>query len=197
MKTDFGVCSSGTGFDGEGSALVGFFDFDSIEGEPGSLADAAGISLEAAAAAIKWLNARDRANHLAIAADFLSRVFSQIIPESGPIHLDLLGTKILSLYFLLGRGGGLTALASRSGKSKQLLSHHARLIEDLLVYHGAQQKRVTSRETYAAAARNSWAALSPEERRLRRAGYKKEAASSLPEAADDDARPGASSFSGC
>ena len=181
MKTDFGVCSSGTGFDGEGRALVGFFDFDSIEGEPGSLADAAGIPLEAAAAAIKWLNARDRANHLAIAADFLSRVFSQIIPESGRIDLDLLGTKILSLYFLLGRGGGLTALASRSGKSKQLLSHHARLIEDLLVYHGVQQKRVSARESYAAAARNSWAGLTPEERRLRRAGYKKEAASSLPE----------------
>jgi hypothetical protein len=107
-----------------------------------------------------------------LAADMLSRLLAEFIPESGPIRLDLLGQKILALHFLLNRNGTatLTSLAGRAGISKQLLDYTTNKIADQFNFHGFGQKTAKSRASYSAAARASWAALTPEQRRSRRRG---------------------------
>jgi len=100
----------------------------------------------------------------------------------------MVGTKIVALFWLLGgQGESLVSIAKRIGKSKQLLSVHARGMENLLDFHGFQQKRMSAREIYSKSAANHWAKLSPEERSKRRRGEwsKSKTASSLPEAVSD------------
>jgi hypothetical protein len=165
------------------------FDFSALEGDLGELADHAGISLEAAALAREWQLSQDKLDHLKIAAGFLSRVLSQIIPRPPKIiNADTVGTKIVALFWLLGgQGEALVSIAKRIRKSKQLLSIHARTMENLLQFHGCQQKRISARESYAKSAANHWAKLSPEERSRRRRGEwtKSKTASSRPEAVSD------------
>ena len=118
-----------------------------------------------------------------LAADMLAKITAEIIPAEGPIHLELIGAKFVALHFLLNRNGTatMTGIAERAGISKQLLSHHANRLGEKLRFHGQNQKRAECRATYAQAARERWAALTPEQRIARRHG--KQAAQSAPPAA--------------
>jgi hypothetical protein len=178
-----------SGDDGDELVPVCQFDFSELDGELGALADYAGISLDAASRCRQWQLDHDKLEHLRIAADFLSRVLAQIIPSNpSPIDADLVGTKLAALFWLLGgRGESLVSIAKRLGKSKQLVSFHARTVEDLLQFHGIQQKKISARDSYSKAARNHWAQLTPEERSQRRLGEwtKNKTASSFPEAVSD------------
>lgn len=119
---------------------------------------------------------------LELAADLLVKIFADIIPQSGKIRLDLVGQKFLALHYLINRSNTqtLTSMAERAGVSKQLFDHHIQLLGDKFNFHGYGQKRESARAVYAEAARERWAALTPEERRQRRAG---KAAQSTPPAA--------------
>jgi hypothetical protein len=109
---------------------------------------------------------------LEIAADMLAKILASIVPVEGKIDLALVGQKIVAVYFLMNRNGGatLTATAGRAGVSKQLLDHHVNKLGRELNFHGQNQKRAECRATYSQAARERWAALTPEQRRARRRG---------------------------
>jgi hypothetical protein len=108
-----------------------------------------------------------------VAADRLAKFFSHLLPKAPAvkINLQILGLRVLGARYLLNRDGvTLTELAKRAGVSKQLLDHHARKVENELNFHGWGQKSVAARTIYSEACRARWAALSPEERKARRAG---------------------------
>jgi hypothetical protein len=119
---------------------------------------------------------------LDIAADLLAKLLASIVPVEGKIDLALVGQKIVAVNFLLNRSGAetMTSIASRAGVSKQILSHHANRIGEKLHFHGANQKSIKCRAIFSEATRQRWAALTPEERKKRRAG---KAAQSAPPAA--------------
>ena len=107
------------------------------------------------------------------AADRLAKFFSHLLPKppAVKINLQILGLRVLGARYLLNRDGvTLTELAKRAGVSKQLLDHHARKVENELNFHGWGQKSVAARTIYSEACRARWAALSPEQRKARRAG---------------------------
>ena len=108
-----------------------------------------------------------------VAADRLAKFFSHLLPKAPAvkINLQILGLRVLGARYLLNRDGvTLTELAKRAGVSKQLLDHHARKVENELNFHGWGQKSVAARTIYSEACRARWAALSPEQRKARRAG---------------------------
>ena len=119
-----------------------------------------------------------------IAADMLAKIFSTIIPPSGPLRLDLIGQKFVAVHFLMNRSGTatLTSMAARAGVSKQLLDHHAVSLAEKLNFRGFGQKKESARPSYAAAARAHWATLTPEQRKARRRGKERGAFDNAPEA---------------
>ncbi len=159
------------------------FDFFEIDGEVGSLADEAGITPAAAERALEWFRRQEHQDNIRQAADFLAKLFVRMVPASGKIKIQVLGTRLLALAWLMNRGGeSLTSLAARAGISKQLADHHAKTLElELGGFHGVQQKNPNASAAYAAAAAASWAKLTPSERKARRRG-KKKTAPSCPEA---------------
>jgi len=109
---------------------------------------------------------------LDLASDMLAALFAEIIPKSGKIRLDLVGQKFVAMSYLLNRNGTatLTSIAERSGVSKQLFDHHVQALGDGFGFHGQGQKCESTRATFSAAAKERWAALTPEERIARRRG---------------------------
>jgi hypothetical protein len=137
------------------------------------LADAAGISTAQATAALDWIKSQNQSVAIAEASDIIARLLSEFFPQHHRIDLHLVGTRLLAFKFLLNRHGTetLTHLAERGGCSKQLLSHHARLIGDRLGnFQPMGGKRSEARSAYAEAQRESWSALTAEERKARRRG---------------------------
>jgi hypothetical protein len=137
------------------------------------LADAAGISTAQATAALDWIKSHNQSVAIAEASDIIARLLSEFFPQHHRIDLHLVGTRLLAFKFLLNRHGTetLTHLAERGGCSKQLLSHHARLIGDRLGnFQPMGGKRSEARSAYAEAQRESWSALTAEERKARRRG---------------------------
>jgi hypothetical protein len=113
---------------------------------------------------------------LETAADMLTRLIGMIVPADGPIRLDLIGQKFLAIHYLLNRSGTqtLSALASRAGLSKQIFSHHIQKIGDEIGFRAMGQKRNSTRSTYAQAQQKVWAGLTPEQRKARSKGAKKQ-----------------------
>jgi hypothetical protein len=110
-----------------------------------------------------------------VAADRLAKFFSHLLPKppAVKINLKILGLRVLGARYLLNRDGmTLTELAKRAEVSKQLLDHHVRLVETEMDFHGWTQKCTASRAVYSEATKARWAALTPEERKARRAGSK-------------------------
>ncbi len=139
------------------------------------LADAADISTAQANAALDWIKSQNQSVAIAEASDIIARLLSEFFPQHHRIDLHLVGTRLLAFKFLLNRHGTetLTHLAERGGCSKQLLSHHARLIGDRLgSFQAMGQKRSEARSAYAEAQRESWSALTAEERKARRRGQR-------------------------
>ena len=137
------------------------------------LADAAGISTAQANAALDWIKSENQSLAIAEASDIIAKLLSEFFPQHHRIDLHLVGTRLLAFKFLLNRHGTetLTHLAERGGCSKQLLSHHARLIGDRLGgFQAMGQKKSEARSAYAEAQRESWSKLTPEERITRRRG---------------------------
>ena len=137
------------------------------------LADAAGISTAQAAAALDWIKSQNQSLAIAEASDIIAKLLSEFFPQHHRIDLHLVGTRLLAFKFLLNRHGTetLTHLAERGGCSKQLLSHHARLIGDRLGgFQAMGQKKSEARGAYAEAQRESWSKLTPQERITRRRG---------------------------
>ena len=113
-----------------------------------------------------------------VAADRLAKFFSHLLPKppAVKINLRILGLRVLGARYLLNRDGmTLTELAKRAEVSKQLLDHHVRMVETELYFHGWTQKCTASRAVYSEATKARWAALTPEERKARRAGNKQSA----------------------
>ena len=140
------------------------------------IADELGTTPKIVRAMLDWLRAHQSDEQTKDQADTLARAFSIAIPKKRPgrqdkIDLSLVGLRFLALYWLLNSSGeSITELAIRAKVSKQLLDWHANKIGREMNFHGYQQKAKASKAAYSESARQRWAALSPEERRQRRAG---------------------------
>jgi hypothetical protein len=144
---------------------------DDIDTDAEKLADHARISLRGAEAALVWMRERYEQEIYHAAGDILARLITTIVPPKGRISLQCVALRFVGTAFLLNRSTeSLTVLAGRCGVSKQLLDFHAIAVADKLKFHGFAQKRSEARAAYAAAQRESWSKLTPEERKARRAG---------------------------
>lgn len=158
------------GFDEDGNSVEVTSPAD-IDTEAAILADHAQISLRAAELALEWMRQRDEEETFRAAGDIFAKLVSEIVGSSSKISVSVVGMRFLATSFLLNRvGESLTSLAKRAKVSKQLLSHHAIHVADRLQFHGFSQKRTEARAVYSIAARERWAALTPEERKARRRG---------------------------
>jgi len=169
------------------SEVLGAWDNLDFDTPQQRLADHAGIQLDQAARALTWFAGEEREAVFEAAAEMLGRMFDTLIPHkqnSEALKAETCGLRLVAARVLLNRSGGdtLTAWAARLGCSKQLLSWHIKQIEDSVGLHWLGGKRQETRETFAESARSRWAALTPEQRRERRAGYKPAEQDALPAA---------------
>lgn len=153
-----------------------------IDSEEEILAEEIGVTPAIAARMLEWVRAHRKDEKMRGDADMLAKVFSTAIPPKKTVSVQLVGLRFLALYWLLNSSGeSLTALAARSKLtlkrpgsgnivSKQILDYHANHLGALLNFHGYQQKAKGSSAAYSQAQRSIYAALTPEERRARRAG---------------------------
>ena len=162
--------SHGLAFDQENNCVEVVLP-DDIDTDAERLADHARISVRGAETSLEWMRLRDQEETFRVAGDVLAKLFAEIVPMSGKINPEIVGLRFIATTFLLNRRGeSLTSLANRSGRSKQLLSHHAFFVGDRVGFHGFAQKSNEAREVYAETAREAWRGLTPEERRARRMG---------------------------
>lgn len=160
------------GFDDDLEACEAVYQPE-IDTDGDHLAEAANITTEQAEAALVWMRERYEQEIYHAAGDILARLISTIVPAKGRISLQCVALRFVGTAFLLNRSTeSLTALAGRCGVSKQLLDFHAIAVADRLGFHGFAQKRAEARAVYSQVQRESWAKLTPEERRQRRAGKK-------------------------
>ena len=174
---DSTMTANGTGYEG-GIQVAVKLPEEPEDADVDWLRDFADLTKKQAQDVLLWIEIRrdQGADEIkAIAADRLAKFFSHLLPKAPAvkINLQILGLRVLGARYLLNRDGvTLTELAKRAGVSKQLLDHHARKVENELNFHGWGQKSVAARTIYSEACRARWAALSPEERKARRAGNK-------------------------
>ena len=169
------MTAHGTGFENGVQVAIGVPE-EATDADVDWLRDFADLTKKQAQDVLLWIEMR-RHEHgdeiKEIAADRLAKFFSHLLPKAPAvkINLQILGLRVLGARYLLNRDGvTLTELAKRAGVSKQLLDHHARKVENELNFHGWGQKSVAARTIYSEACRARWAALSPEQRKARRAG---------------------------
>ena len=186
MKIAAEFCENEIAFDDDSEACEAVFQPE-IDTDADHLAEAANITTAQAEAALVWLGKHYEQEIRHAAGDILARLITTIVPANGRISLQVVALRFIACTFLLNRIGNesLTTLAGRCGVSKQLLDFHAITIADRLGFHGFAQKRSEARAVYSQVQRESWAKLSPEERKARRAGYKP-AAQDAPPAAQFD-----------
>ena len=169
------MTAHGTGFENGVQVAIGLPE-EATDADVDWLRDFADLTKKQAQDVLLWIEMRrdQGADEIKeIAADRLAKFFSHLLPKAPvvKINLQILGLRVLGARYLLNRDGvTLTELAKRAGVSKQLLDHHARKVENELNFHGWGQKSVAARTIYSEACRARWAALSPEERKARRAG---------------------------
>jgi hypothetical protein len=145
------------------------------------LAEEVGTTPQVVRQMLAWLREQRHDATTKIESDTLARAFAVAVPKTGKLNTELIGTRFLALYWLLNSSGeSLTKLAQRAEISKQLLDWHANKLGRALNFHGYQQKAAASRKNYADAAKARWSALSPDERRQRRAGTGKAPAPKTP-----------------
>lgn len=146
------------------------------------LREVANLDAEQAEVVAGWVAENSRRIALEQASDFLADFLENIINPEGPINLSVVAQKTIALRFMLGRRReSLTDLAKRAQVSKQLVSYHGRTLETALGrFHGVLQKRRGAVESYAAAMRESWQGLTPDERIARRHGKKATAPQATP-----------------
>ena len=163
-------------FDDNGETLGQWDDHTGIDTPLERLADHAGIDLEQSAAALAWMRQQQREDVFEEAAELVGKMFDALIPrrpksENLP-KLETLGLKLLAARIMLNRDGTTTLSdwAQKVGVSKQLLSWHLKSLEDSTQLHWIGGKRFEARAVYSQATRERWAALTPEERKARRAG---------------------------
>jgi hypothetical protein len=167
----------GTGFENGVQVAIGLPE-EATDADVDWLREFADLTEKQAADVLLWIEIRRNQGSdeiKEVAADRLAKFFSHLLPKppAVKINLQILGLRVLGARYLLNRDGmTLTELAKRAGVSKQLLDHHARRVETELDFHGWAQKSTASRAVYSEACRARWAALTPEERRARRAGNK-------------------------
>ena len=177
---DSTMTAHGTGYEG-GIQVAVVLPEPTDDDDADWLRDFADLSKKQAQDVLLWIEMRrdQGADEIKeIAADRLAKFFSHLLPKAPAvkINLQILGLRVLGARYLLNRDGvTLTELAKRAGVSKQLLDHHARKVETELDFHGWTQKCTASRAIYSEACRARWAALTPEERKARRAGNKQSA----------------------
>ena len=174
------MTAHGTGFENGVQVAIGLPE-EATDADVDWLREFADLSEKQAEAVLLWIEIRRDQGADEIkesAADRLAKFFSHLLPKppAVKINLQILGLRVLGARYLLNRDGvTLTELAKRAGVSKQLLDHHARKVENELNFHGWGQKSVAARTIYSEACRARWAALTPEERKARRAGNKQSA----------------------
>ena len=171
MRIAAEFCENEIAFDDDSEACEAVYQPE-IDTDADHLAEAANITTEQAEAALVWLGKHYEQEIRHAAGDILARLINTIVPAKGRISLQVVALRFIACTFLLNRIGNesLTTLAGRCGVSKQLLDFHAITIADRLGFHGFCQKRSEARAAYAAAQRESWSKLTPEERKARRAG---------------------------
>jgi hypothetical protein len=170
------MTASGTGYENGVQVAIGLPE-EPEDADGDSLREFADLTEKQAEDVLLWIEIRRNQEGdeiKAVAADRLAKFFAHLLPKPPAIKINpqLLGLRVLAASYLLNRNGNvtMTELASRAGVSKQLLDHHVRKIEGELDFHGWAQKCTASRAVYSEATKARWAALSPEERRARRAG---------------------------
>ena len=172
---DSTMTANGTGYEG-GIQVAVKLPEEPEDADVDWLRDFADLTKKQAQDVLLWIEMRrdQGADEIKeVAADRLAKFFSHLLPKppAVKINLQILGLRVLGARYLLNRDGvTLTELAKRAGVSKQLLDHHARKVENELNFHGWGQKSVAARTIYSEACRARWAALSPEQRKARRAG---------------------------
>jgi hypothetical protein len=161
-----------------GEETIGVYDDHTAADTPiQRLADHAGINIKQAEAVMGWFQLEEKDAVIEAAAEMLGRLFDRLIPykaNTENLKLETCGLRLIAARVLLNRDGNetLTGWAERAGCSKQILSWHIKCLEDSVGLHWLGGKRFEARAAYAESARARWAALTPEERRQRRAGYK-------------------------
>lgn len=163
----------GDTFNDQSGEVLGAWDNHDFDTPLERLADHAGISQDQAALALAWMRNEQAESVLECAAEMLGRLFDKLIPRS-KISIPFCGLRLLAARILMNRTGTdtLTEWAARAGCSKQILSWHISQLESVAHLHWLGGKKSETTEVYAAATRARWAALTPEERRQRRAGKK-------------------------
>jgi len=162
--------------EGDSEVLGEWDNLDGIDTPLERLADAAGIGLEQSAKALEWMRQEEREAVFETAAELVGKMFDALIPrqsqKSDSIKLTAAGMRLIAARVLMNRDGTetLTEWASRAKCSKQLLSWHLKCLEDSTALHWLGGKRAEARAIYSDATRARWAALTPEERKARRAG---------------------------
>ena len=170
------MTAHGTGFENGFQVAIGLPE-EAEDADADWLREFADLTEKQAADVLLWIEIRrhQKGDEIeASAADRLAKFFANLLPKPPAVKINpqLLGLRVLAASYLLNRNGNvtMTELASRAGVSKQLLDHHVRKVEGELDFHGWGQKSIASREAYSEATKARWAALSPEERKARRAG---------------------------
>ena len=186
MRIAAEFCENEIAFDDDSEACEAVYQPE-IDTDADHLAEAASITTAQAEAALVWLGKHYEQEIRHAAGDILARLITTIVPANGRISLQVVALRFIACTFLLNRIGNesLTTLAGRCGVSKQLLDFHAITIADRLGFHGFAQKRSEARAVYSQVQRESWAKLTPEERRQRRAGKKTAAQDATPAAQFD------------
>ena len=174
------MTAHGTGFENGVQVAIGLPE-EATDADVDWLRDFADLTEKQAQDVLLWIEIRrdQGADEIKeIAADRLAKFFSHLLPKPPAIKINLkiLGLRVLGARYLLNRDGmTMTELAKRAEVSKQLLDHHVRQVETEMDFHGWTQKCTASRAVYSEATKARWAALSPEERKARRAGNKQSA----------------------
>lgn len=167
----------GDTFNDQSGEVLGAWDNHDFDTPLERLADHAGISQDQAALALAWMRNEQAESVIENAAEMLGRLFEKLVPHdsrTSKLSLSTCGMRLIAARILMNRDGTitLTEWASRAGISKQILSWHIGQLESVVGLHWLAGKKAETTEVYAESARARWAALSPEQRRARRAGKK-------------------------
>lgn len=176
QRIEPGLLAGGYGFEEELGQVPTYEDDLDFDTPIQRLADHAGINLEQSSRALDWFRAEEKESVFEAAAEMVGKLFDSLIPrknrKSDAVKLSSVGMRLIAARVLMNRDGSqsLTEWASRAKCSKQLLCWHLKQIEDSTNLHWLGGKRFETRAIYSESARARWAALTPEERKVRRRG---------------------------
>jgi DNA-binding CsgD family transcriptional regulator len=146
--------------------LIDRLDFEAMDQPHELLAEAAGITLAQAEAALEWMRGQTTQQHDHDTGDAILRALNLIVVSSNPF---VCGLRAMAMKWLIrDEGEPIAVIAERCGISRQLLHFHVRSVEKQTGIHNQAQKRASLRPMYAMNAKERWSLLDAAQRRARR-----------------------------